>query len=52
MPLPRSKDVGTLIRFLKQEKPGMKKSQRLAIALEQARRAGAQIRPKTKKEKK
>jgi len=53
MPLPRTTDVGKLVRFLKQEKPGMKQSQRLAIALDTARRAGANIkRPKLKRRKK
>lgn len=53
MPLPRTTDVGVIIRFLRQEKPNMKRSQRLAIALEQARKAGASIkRPKSKKRKK
>lgn len=53
MPLPRTKDIGTLIKFLKQEKPNMKPSQRLAIALDKARRAGAinKKQPKTKKGK-
>jgi len=53
MPLPRTTDVGTLIDFLKRDKPNWKPSQRLAVALETARRAGANIKkPKTKRRKK
>lgn len=43
MPLPKTKNVSRLIKFLKKEKPKMKKKQRVAIALEQARKAGARI---------
>lgn len=34
MPLPKTKDVGKVIRFLKKEKPNMPKKQRIAIALQ------------------
>lgn len=40
MPIPKSKDVGVILDFLKAEKPGMSQGQRLAIALDTARRAG------------
>ena len=43
MPLPKTQNVETLIRMLKKEKPNMPKKQRLAIALTQARKAGAKI---------
>lgn len=41
MPLPKTKDVGRLIRFLKKENPNMPSKQRTAIALSQARKSGA-----------
>lgn len=40
MPLPKTKNVGRLVKFLKKEKPKMKKKQRIAIALSQARKSG------------
>ena len=43
MPIPKTKDVGSTIKFLKREKPGMPSKQKLAIALETARRSGADI---------
>ena len=43
MPIPKTRSVGKTIRFLKRDKPGMPKKQRLAIALETARKAGANI---------
>lgn len=53
MPIPRTTDVGSIINFLKADKPSMSKGQRLAIALDSARRAGAKIpKSKRKKEKK
>lgn len=36
MPLPETKDVGKIIKYLKKEKPGQSKDQRIAIALTQA----------------
>lgn len=45
MPLPKSKKPGVIIKFLKKEKPGMKKKQRIAIALSQARKHGADMTP-------
>lgn len=42
-PIPRTKDVGRLIRFLKEEKPDMSKKQRVAVALSVAREAGKKI---------
>lgn len=47
MPIPKTKDVGKTIRFLKKDKPGLPKKQKVAIALDVARRAGAAI-PKRK----
>ncbi len=43
MPLPETKNVGKLMKFLKKDKPGMPKKQKIAIALSQARKAGANI---------
>ena len=50
MPIPKSKDPGKTIRFLKHDKPNMPQKQRVAIALEVARDAGAEI-PKRDKPK-
>ena len=50
MPIPKTRNVGKTIRFLKHEKPGMPQKQRVAIALETAREAGADI-PKRSKPK-
>lgn len=38
MPLPKTSDIGKIIRFLKREKPQMSHKQRIAIALSQARK--------------
>ena len=38
MPIPKTKNVGTIIKFLKKEKPTMSKKQKLAIALDNARK--------------
>ncbi len=35
MPLPKTKDVGKVMRFLKKEKPNMSYDQMIAIALSQ-----------------
>jgi len=43
MPIPLTKDVGKTISFLKKEKPKMPKKQKIAIALDTARRSGAEI---------
>ena len=51
MPLPKSKNPGTIIKFLKHEKPGMHHKQRVAIALNQARKAGAKIKKMASKVK-
>lgn len=51
MPIPKTRDVGKTIRFLKKEKPGMPHKQKVAIALSTARAAGANIpKPPKKKE--
>ena len=47
MPIPKTRKVGETIRFLKREKPGMPQKQKVAIALETARRAGAKIKKKS-----
>lgn len=52
MPLPKTKSVGKIMRKLKKEKPGMKRKQKVAIALSQARRHGASIPKKRKTVKK
>jgi len=49
MPLPKTKNVGKVMHFLKKEKPGMPLKQRIAIAMEQARKSGANIPKKRKK---
>lgn len=51
MPFPKTTDVGKVIKFLKKEKPSMPHKQMVAIALSQARKAGAKI-PKKKGRKK
>jgi len=43
MPLPKTKNVAELIKLLKIEKPNISKKQRIAIALSQARKSGANI---------
>ena len=50
MPLPKSKDPGKTIKKLNKEKPSMPRKQKVAIALSQARKAGANI-PKKKVKK-
>lgn len=39
MPLPTTQDVAKVIRFLKKEKPGMPRKQKVAIALRQTGRS-------------
>lgn len=36
MPLPNTKDVGKLIKFMEHDKPGMDRKQIIAIALSKA----------------
>lgn len=43
MPIPKTRDVGDIMSFLKREKPGMPRRQKVAISLRQAREAGASI---------
>jgi len=43
VPIPKTQDVGKTISFLKKEKSGMPHKQKVAIALDTARRAGAKI---------
>lgn len=43
MPIPITKDVGSTVKFLKREKPGMAQRQKVAIGLNIARKAGANI---------
>lgn len=49
MPVPETKNVGTLIKFFQREKSHWKKSRILAAALNAVRRAGAKIKKKQKK---
>ncbi len=35
MPLPKTKDIGKIMKFLKSDKPGMSRKQMIAIALSQ-----------------
>lgn len=44
MPLPKSKSVSVIMKFLKKEKPNMPMKQMQAIALEQARKMGMKIK--------
>ena len=44
MPIPKTKDVGKTLSFLKTEKPGMPKKQKIAIALDTARRIPGALR--------
>lgn len=46
MPIPETTDISKIIKFLKKDKPKMKKKQRLAIALETARRARGKVKKK------
>ncbi len=48
MPLPKTKDVGKLMRVIKKEHPKMPQKQAVAIALGTARKSGAKI-PKKKR---
>lgn len=43
MPLPETKNVGKLMKFLKKDKPGMPTKKKIAITLNQARKSGANI---------
>ena len=51
MPIPKTKNIGKIMSFLKKDKPNMSMKQRVAIALSQARKAGAKV-PKKKYKKK
>lgn len=51
MPLPKTSDVGKLIEFLKKDKPHWSAAQRRAVALSEARKNGADIKPAPKKTK-
>jgi len=42
-PIPKTRDIGEIMRFLKKEKPSIPQKQKVAIALSQARAAGADI---------
>lgn len=48
MPVPKTTDVGTLIKFFKKEHPEWPHDQVVAAALNSARRAGAKIPKKGK----
>lgn len=43
MPIPKTRDVGSTIKFLKRENPAMPQRQKVAIALNVAREVGANI---------
>ena len=49
MPLLKSKDVGANMESIKAHNPGWSKKQKIAVALSQAREAGADIPEKRKK---
>ncbi len=51
MPLPKTRNIGKTIKFLKKDKPSMPRKQKTAIALNTARRAGANI-PKSESSRK
>lgn len=46
MPVPKTRDVGKVMRHLKKHKPSMPQKQKVAIALDTARRAGASVKTK------
>ena len=48
MPIPRTRDIGKLVSFFKSDKPEWGPAQRLAVALDIARRHGAKIKKKKK----
>lgn len=41
MPLPKTKDVGEIMKFLKKENPNISRKQLIAMALSQARKSKA-----------
>ena len=43
MPLPKTSDVGKVMHFLKNDKPGMPRKQKIAIALSQTRKYDSDI---------
>ena len=43
MPIPITKNIGSTTKFLKKEKPSMPQKQKVAIGLQTARKAGANI---------
>lgn len=49
MPVPKTKDVGTLRKFFKKDHPEWSDKKNLAASLEQARKNGAKIAPPKKK---
>ncbi len=44
VPLPKTKSVGTILRFLKKEKPGMSREQMIAIALSKTGKSKNKVR--------
>jgi len=48
MPIPKTKDVGTLYEFFEREHPEWKHDQILAAALDTARKHGAKIKKPSK----
>ena len=43
MPIPKTRNVGSTIKFLKREKPSLPQKQKVAIGLDIARKAGAKL---------
>ena len=49
MPIPKTRDIGKIMDFIKKEHPEWPLAKRRAVALDTARRAGAKIPKKPKK---
>ncbi|HDP36493.1 MAG TPA: hypothetical protein ENN27_01285 [Candidatus Atribacteria bacterium] len=49
MPLPVTRNIGVIMRYIKKEHPEWSRKQQLAVALSQARKAGAKILKKKRK---
>lgn len=52
MPLPKTKDIGKILSFLKKDKPTMPRKQKIAIALSQAKKNNKKLKKKIYKSKK
>lgn len=51
MPIPKSRDVGTILAFLRNDKPEWSSGQKLAVALDIARKTGNKKIKRKKKKK-